>query len=115
MALLIIPIRVKEKMEVILQKDEGQGVSSPTILWNGATLKDSMYAVVVDNERVCETNDILLAYKVLFATHYVFNLAYKKEIDATMTFIQKGLLNVQDNCAFNRKVSNFLIEISTLS
>ena len=88
MALLIIPIRVKEKMVVILQKVEGQGISSPTILWSGATLKDSMYAVVVDNERVCETDDILLAYKVLFATHYVFNLEYKKEIDVTMTFIQ---------------------------
>ena len=63
-ALLIIPIRVKEKMEVILQKDEGQGILSPTILWSGATLKDSMNAVVADNERVCETNHILLAYKV---------------------------------------------------
>ena len=79
MALLIIPIRVKEKMEVILQKDEAQRISSPTILWSGATLKDSMYAVAVDNEMVCETNDILLAYKVLFATHYGFNLAYKKK------------------------------------
>ena len=108
-----MPLRLKDKFAALLEKDDNQAVPSPTILWNGTNLSDATYAVVVDNKRVCTTTDMLLAVTVLIASYYVFNLAYPKDLEGTMVFYQNAILNIQDQTKYNRKVCNFLIEIST--
>ena len=112
-ALLLIPVNVKDKKVMVLEQDKSQAISSPTILYRGSSVRDSDYMVVVDNVKICETSDMLLAFKVLFAVFYIFNLVYPKDREETMTFIQKGLVNIQDNLPCNRKISNFLVAIST--
>lgn len=56
---------------------------------------------MVDNKTVAETNTFLRALEAFIGTFYVFNIAYPATIVATMTFVQKALLNLQDKVKRN--------------
>ena len=110
-AIFVLFSRLKEKPSEIIIKDENQPIAEPKIVFKDYFL-DSVYSVVVDNQRLCSTKDFIHAVKLLMATYYIFNIAYPKPSEGTLTFIQKGLINLQDRAKMNKKVANLLLEIN---
>jgi hypothetical protein len=45
--------------------------------------------VVVDGIVVCGPVDFKVAFAVMFASYFVFNIAYPKEVAASLEFIQR--------------------------
>ena len=107
--------RFQVDLNELMAEDENQSVSSPLVLWNGPDFLAANYSVVVDNVKVCSTSDLILSFKVLICTYYIFNLVYPKAADTVLIFYQKGLMNLQDRAPYNKKVSNFLMQINRLS
>lgn len=59
----------------------------------GATpfMRDSCH-VVVDGLVICGPVDFQMAFAVMFAAYFVFNIAYPKDAAATLEFIQRQVL-----------------------
>ena len=59
--------------------------------------------------------DFVKAVTILIAAHYVFNLAYSKKLRSTYCFIQKYLLQIQDNSNCPTKVLNLMSKLKKSS
>lgn len=59
--------------------------------------KDAHIEIYIEKVSVAEVQDFVKAVTILIAAHYVFNVAYSKKFRSTYCFIQKYLLQIQDN------------------
>ena len=106
LALLVLSVRLGENIEDFVGFEKNDGISAPTIMYTGDFV-NAAFRVYVDNVEITTTTNFITAYKVMFAAYYVFNLGYPKNRAATMTYIQKAIINIQDKTAVIRKVSSF--------
>ena len=70
--------------------------------------------VIADGEVICSTTkNVMMAFCLYMATHYVFDLTYGKIINHTMTFIQKVILKLNDDVTTPNRVVKLLYDINT--
>ena len=74
-----------------------------------------MYSVYVENIKIAETRDFIVATKLLLAAFYNLNISYPQKAAGALTFIQKYLLDVQDKVPVVKKLSGFLAAVHTAS
>ena len=60
---------------------------------------------------IAEVKDFVKAVTILIAAHYVFNVAYSKKLHSTYCFVQKYLLEIQDNSNRPAKVLNLMSKL----
>jgi len=66
-------------------------------------------SVVVEGCVIARSKNLKTAMAIVFASYYVFNIAYPKKLLGVMTFIQKDILQINDKAA---KVSKVLTLMS---
>ena len=78
---------------------------APYIKGDNADLSEcNTFTISVDGVEVTNCSTLLPAVAVYLASFYVFNLAYPSTLKKTLTFIQKVILNIQDNVKIERSV-----------
>lgn len=71
----------------------------------GDILNDDMeFTVVTAGNVIGKTKDLLSAYVVMFASYYIFNLAYPAKLNGTFMFIQKYILKIGDSLSIPPKL-----------
>ena len=76
----------------------------PTILYRGAEIKlddinllevlnGDSFTVVVEDCHIAFTPDLIHAFGIMIAVHYVFNLSYVAPTQATMVFTQNSKID----------------------
>ncbi|XP_072016020.1 uncharacterized protein [Amphiura filiformis] len=124
-ALLILPSLMQENLQHVIfsaQNVEGSlktAPGAPHIEYDGEViniLKSEVteFKVVAEGQVVCCVPDFIGAVKRLMAVHYVFNLQYDKKVTSTLTFIQKVLLNMQDDNKNPKKVVSLLYKVNSM-
>ena len=69
------------------------------------------FEVVIEDKIISNAGDFITAFAILMAAHYVFNVNYAKEIQHTMIFVQKILLNMTDNFKTPPKVLSLMTKL----
>jgi len=64
--------------------------------------------VHVEGTLVARPVDLMEAFKVLVAAHYVFDIPYNKKAHDTLTFLQKGILGIRDKTRISSSIRNLL-------
>ena len=82
--------------EIILDKED-QEKMTPYIVTGESRLDSTFFYILADNVKICSTNNMLKALKLLVATFFVFNIAYPKRVHAALIFFQKIFLNLHDS------------------
>ena len=80
-----------------------------------ALLESASFDIVVEEQIVAQSNSFLEAFAVMLATYYVFNLAYPKELECTLSFIQKYILDIGDTTKTAARVSGLINKLKKLS
>lgn len=69
------------------------------------------FSIVVDDHWFAETTEFLSAVRIWFSTYYLFNISYPKCLEATLTFLQKEVINLQDSAPNLTKVISLITKI----
>ena len=70
------------------------------------------YRVVVEGLEVGSTGDMIKAVMIMMSTYFVFNIAYPKEVQWFLTFIQKAVLAKHESALRIPTVIKFIASIS---
>ena len=111
-ALLYIPSLLHEKLENIIRNEEDTELVMPYIVAPTSLEEGENYHVLVEGVKVATTNSLIGAFKLLMASFYVFNIAYPKNLQATLSFLQILFLGINDNSKPNIKAVKLVAEIS---
>ena len=83
-----------------------KGTKSPYIITNNVKdqdltqfllNKETKFKVIVEGEVIGSPEDLFTAFTLYMASFYVFNVAYPKDFENSLTFIQKFFLEILDN------------------
>ena len=83
--------------------DHNPGVSFPQLVLGkkseiGEIAETQNCTVMVEGVVVGYAANFLEAIGIILSTYYVFNIAYPKEIEKSLTFLQKVLLGKHEEC-----------------
>nr|XP_054748301.1 uncharacterized protein LOC129253889 [Lytechinus pictus] len=78
-----------------------------------ATGRVKEFAIVAEGEVVAQTSDVLKAVCIVMAVHYVFNMSYHPKLNASLTFIQKVIMNMKDSSPNPKKVIKVLFQVNS--
>ena len=106
---------LKEDLSTLLKENNTPAL----VLSEEMTLEEMLKTTVVINVKVekcqiCTKNDFIHAYMVVFASYYTFNLAYNPKLCATLTFVQKFLLDIGDKVKPITKVLSLISNLKKL-
>ena len=118
-ALLAVPYLLREDAAKFFDQRNNK---QPTILCRLAeiklddidllkVLKGDSFAVVVEDCHIAFTRDLIHAFGIMIALHYVFNLSYAAPTQATLVFIQKLILDLAEHYRAHTKVLNLIVKI----
>ena len=113
MALTVIPLHLNETIRQYIypDRDVEDIPETPFIKVYGDIEDSDRFEIIADNELVCTCRNLISAVGSLVATFYIFNIAYPKELVATLTFIQKFIIGMQDGVKKNSKVIGFISKV----
>ena len=97
-AVAVIPQQLREKLADMFLLNDEEISSFQKLFVKSENLFGEFVdiSIVIEGETVCSCGDLFTAFKLLFATYYIFNL------------FQKGILNIQDKMKKVPKVSRLL-------
>ena len=93
-----------ENPELMFSTDKG--TKSPYIITNNVKdqdltqfllNKETKFKVIVEGEVIGSPEDLFTAFTLYMTSFYVFNVAYPKDFENSLTFIQKFFLEILDN------------------
>ena len=104
-----MPQELREDLANMFLLDEEMPSSFPQLLVESEELfgTDAVISVVVEGDVICSCGDFFSAFCLLFATYYIFNLAYPDSLFSTLAFFQKAFLGIHDGTK-DAKVSRLL-------
>lgn len=70
--------------------------------------------IIIEERKICTTEGVLDAIVVLFATFYIFDIAFSKHAKNTLVFIQKYLLGCKDRFKTPNKVNTIISKLNSL-
>ena len=113
--MLVLPYLLREDAKKIFrnfgEENFAQIVCGSEVLEIADVVSSETYTVIIDGNKMDSTNSLVVAIEVVFALHYIFNLAYPKSLESFFTFIQKQFVNLQDNAVPNSKVLNLITKL----
>ena len=110
-----INLIVREETTTESTDTQGSDTQTPLIIYTGEQFTQSTYTITADGEVIGETKDFIDAVKVLICTYYNFNVAYPTKACASLTFIQKMVMNLQDSVPPIKKLQTFVGAMHTNS
>ena len=112
LAIVSVPDLLKEDVSKFILTEEDDEQMTPYIVTGQDNLDSNYFYIMADNIKVCHTQTLTKAIKLLFCTFFVFNIAYPNAIKGTLTFYQKVFLNLPDCASKIQKVVKLLADIS---
>ena len=119
-----IPGLLRESFEsMIIFDDTGEEIIHPRIKIIPAILgfsicdileESTIFEIYVENQKVATTSDFVVAFALLFAQFYIFNMAYPTTLQCTYNFMQKYLLELKDTTSTNNKVINLMSKLKKI-
>ena len=95
--------------------NEGTKPVHPLIVCKGCnSLYSLSFSVEAEGIVISKTDSFVNFVLLLLATYYVFNLVYPDKLVATLIFIKKYFLNIQDSVKRNSKVVTLLGKLHKL-
>ena len=93
-ALAVVLQQLRESVTAIWET-EGCTEAYPHIrvVLNG---DEEQYEVIVEGLVVCLSGNVVVAFALMLASYYVFNLAYPKDLTNTLMFYQRVFLGLTD-------------------
>ena len=86
--------------------------SVPNNLFEVATMANHC-RIEVEGVTVGNTANLMEAIGILMATYYVFNVAYPKDVEKSLTFIQKAMLVKHEECKHIPAVVALIAKMNT--
>ena len=118
LGVLLLPQHLREPLETIAARSADAHLfesAKPLIVCpDEGILRDGELSVMVEGVLLCKTYSFTRALALLLACYYVFNLAYPQKGCATLTFMQRCFINLQDGVKANDKVITLLGRINKL-
>ena len=74
-------------------------------------VKGTEFHVTLEDCLLCKTDSFITSFQVLFASFYLFNLAYPKCLNAMLTFVQKDIVKLHDSSQNITKVIGLITKI----
>ena len=119
--MVTIPTLLRENFGILLYNQDGSN-KQPSIKCNdviinledidlSAIIQAASYSIIIEDAHVATCQDFLHAFGVVFAVHYVFNLSYNEKIKSTMLFVQKLILDLEDNFRPPTTVLNLMSKV----
>ena len=120
LSLLSIPFCLREKLSFLMAEDES-GINYPRIIAPTLDFKepstifagDVDFSVMVEETLILTTSDLYNAMYCMFACYYVFHLHYPKDLQDTLTFMQRALLGCGDKVKLSSKVVKLVAACAT--
>lgn len=112
LALLSLPYHLGDSLGELVKDKISVKTITPYIVIhkeNGQILHTSNIEVFADTVLVCKTDNIIVAFCLLVSIFYIFHIAYPKMSNATLTFLQKYFVNIEDGVETVPKVVTLLI------
>ena len=106
-AIMRLPELLSEKCEHFFATERGDRCYPYVLI-----TEQGEFIIIADNVDVATADTLPKAFQVYFAVFYIFNIAYSKQTNATLTFVQKVLLNIQDNTKKNARVVSLLAKLT---
>ena len=69
------------------------------------------FVVSVEGNTIAKTQCFLKAFEIFFSAFYIFNLEYPKALKATLTFIQKEIIQLNDGAPEIGRVINLITKL----
>lgn len=113
-ALLSIPVLLQEKVDdLLVKKSKGTKLPATAIITyeQERITPSTTYNIYVEKELVGTWPTLLKAFAGLLATYYVFDLAYPKQCLKTLTFLQKFVAKIPDDCKTPEMVLTFASKV----
>ena len=116
-AILALPFLLRENPAFLFDDREITNVQpriwadvldmNKNVIYEKVFQKDARFKIYVEKVSIAEVQD----FTILIAAHYVFNVAYSKKLHSTYCFVQKYLLEIQDNSNRPAKVLNLMSKL----
>ena len=66
------------------------------------------FSLLVEGVQVCTCGDLVMAFSLMFAIYYIYNLSYHDAVQSTMTFFQTWFHKIEDSVKKDYKVSRLI-------
>lgn len=106
-ALLTIPAHLQENVEVLVKNSHSGPLPATAVIVCDNGVESESFKLYVENELVGEWSLLWMAFMVLFAVHYVFDLRYPRKCFKTLIFVQKFICGMEDSVKAPDAVLNF--------
>ena len=114
--ILLVPYQIREPISVLLVQEGQQAPDCPKptiVLRQGKSLLDTnAFDIILNGIHICSASTFTRAIGLLLAVYHVFNVSSPAKGQATLTFVHKVFLNVQDKVKANDKVTTLLGRLS---
>ena len=95
----MIPCVMKDNLGVILKETEDSTTLTPYIRVESTSnciLSKSSFAIYADGSKICCTSDLSVAFLLLLASFFVFDIHYPKKCVSSLYFLSKYVLKVDE-------------------
>ena len=110
--LLIISLHLKCQYGKFIISSAEEIPKEPVIICDGADFTDYTYHLSVDGRVILSFGRLYDAIKMYFCSFWIFNLSYPKELDTLLKFMQKQLLNINNDGKMERKLLTFITRVN---
>ena len=66
------------------------------------------FSLLVEGVQVCTCSDLVMAFALMFATYYNYNMSYPDALESTMTFFRRAFIKIEDGIKKDYKVSGLM-------
>ena len=116
-AILALPFLLREDPKFFFDDKELRNVQprircsealdfDQNVIFEKITKDDASFKVYVESILIAEVKDFVQAVSILMSVHYIFNVNYSEKLHGTYMFIQKFILDINDNTNCPTKVLN---------
>ena len=116
-ALMLLPSLLREEVKKLFRTFGNENFvqisckCEQDVIDMNSVLLCSSYAIFVDGNETATTS-LLVAVQMIFAMHYVFNLAYPKKLESYFKYIQKHIVKLHNNVVPNSKVLKLISKLT---
>ena len=69
------------------------------------------FDIKIEQQTICRAADFVQGFTLMLALHYIFNVSYSKDIEASMIFFQKMFLEISGNLKIPTKVLTLIAKV----
>ena len=69
------------------------------------------FDIKIEQQTICRAADFVQVFTLMIALHYIFNVSYSKDVEASMIFFRKMFLEISDDLTIPTKVLTLIAKM----